>query len=194
VPDPTFRNKYQLLSLSPGKERDFASHAHNTGSRSREGQQARGARHGLRRVPYHAQSRRDRPKRSIGLSPDERPPALCIDCHDVKSADLQKTSPEPALRNRANLRELPLIRTKSASPEHSWPSSAPPVRRQAMRDLPRARDERRKSGADSARRQVFVRDLPTDDKSQADRYRQGSASGSGGRLHGLPQSPRQPTA
>ena len=117
-------------------------------------------------------------------------PALCLDCHDAKDADLQKAHKNQPFAT-ANCVECHDPH-QSDHAEADGEVSACAVSGERLRHLPRA-GQGRQGGADADRCQVALRHLPRR-QGQADRNGQGAASRRGRRLHRLPQSPRQQPA
>ena len=117
-------------------------------------------------------------------------PALCIDCHDVKDAALQKAH-----------QDQPFATADCTSCHDPHQSAAPKLMRQFLHppfadkscDTVPCAGQGRQSGAHASRCEVALRDLPQR-TGETDREGEGAASGSGRRLHRLPQSACQPAA
>jgi predicted CXXCH cytochrome family protein len=117
-------------------------------------------------------------------------PALCLDCHDAKDADLQKAHQNQPFAT-ANCVECHDPH-QSASPKLMAKFMHPPFEARSC-DTCHAPAKDGKVVLTQADAKTSVRDLPRR-QGQADRFIQGAASRRNGRLHRLPQSARQQRA
>ena len=184
-------NKNQLLKpLSGGEKENLCLSCHKTGLNVPE----KGSRHAALDMGCDAchltHKTGAEPTAENRFHLTKSAPALCLDCHDAKDADLQKAHQNQPFAT-ANCLECHDPH-QSAAPKLMAKFHACALRGKELRNLPRA-GQRRKSRADAARRQSTLRYLPRR-QGQADRLRESAASRRGRRLHRLPQPARQQPA
>ena len=114
-------------------------------------------------------------------------PALCQDCHDVKSADLIKAHQGQPFGNANCLQCHNPHQSQQAKLMQQFTHSS--LRVEELRYLPRS-GKRRQGGADQQRYQGVVRYLPQR-SGRKDREGESTASRRAGRMHHLPQSARR---